>query len=348
MKSLFHLLILPLLLHSSVTRAESLPGKGVIVQPAVATWSSGFFLEALFARALQELGYSVMQPKMLSPPIFYRAVEQGDVDYWANGWFPLHHSFLNNDEKGKAIAIGTIVDREAIQGYLVSKREAEKYNIVSLDDFKREEVREAFDYDGNGMANLVACTPGWECAKVIAFHMEKYGLKGDIESVDALYDANMAAAIARYNAGKPIFFYTWAPNWTLYKLKAGEDVVWINVPEIVPYPTQVGYEKYMVQEGLKGAITDPCKLGFVANDIRAVANKRFLEKNPPIKKLFSLISLPIDDISRQSFEMYEGKNKRGDIAKAVERWIEKNRTTWDRWIEESKAAVTPNATLNLP
>ncbi|NIQ98295.1 MAG: proline/glycine betaine ABC transporter substrate-binding protein ProX, partial [Desulfuromonadales bacterium] len=41
-----------------------------------------------------------------------------------------------------------------LQGYLVSKREVEKFNIKSLDDFKRPEVKAAFDANGDGKADL--------------------------------------------------------------------------------------------------------------------------------------------------------------------------------------------------
>jgi len=38
---------------------------------------------------------------------------------------------------------------------------------------------------------------------------------------------------------------------------------------------------------IKGAVTDPLKTGFVVNDIDIVSNKKFIEKNLPIKALFS-------------------------------------------------------------
>ena len=70
------------------------PGAGVTVQPARATWNTGFFQEALVRRALTELGYDVKAPKDLQNPIFYKSVALGDVDYWANGWFPMHNAQL--------------------------------------------------------------------------------------------------------------------------------------------------------------------------------------------------------------------------------------------------------------
>jgi glycine betaine/proline transport system substrate-binding protein len=49
---------------------NDMPGKGITVQPARATWSSGFFLEALYSRALEDLGYDVKEPKKTLKPDF--------------------------------------------------------------------------------------------------------------------------------------------------------------------------------------------------------------------------------------------------------------------------------------
>jgi ABC-type proline/glycine betaine transport system substrate-binding protein len=68
------------------------PGKGTTVQPARATWNTGFFQEALVRKGLEELGYKVKTPKDLANPIFYKSVALGDVDYWTNGWFPMHNA----------------------------------------------------------------------------------------------------------------------------------------------------------------------------------------------------------------------------------------------------------------
>ena len=60
--------------------AEDLPGKGKKVEPGAATWTTGFFLEALYSRACEELGYDVEEAKKLGAPIFYRSLAEGDLD----------------------------------------------------------------------------------------------------------------------------------------------------------------------------------------------------------------------------------------------------------------------------
>ena len=125
--------------------AKDKPGEGVTVKPARATWNTGFFQEALVRRGLTELGFDVKRPKDLQNPIFYKSVALGDVDYWTNGWFPNHDSQLPRNFDKAAEKIGYVVKSGGLQGYLVSKKEVDKFNIKSLDDFKRPEVMKAFD-----------------------------------------------------------------------------------------------------------------------------------------------------------------------------------------------------------
>lgn len=319
--------------------AARLPGEGVEVQPARATWTTGFFLEALYSRALEDLGYTVNKAKDLSNPVFYQAVCQGDVDFWANGWFPLHNEQLPDEFEQKARIAGTIVKAGAIQGYLASREHVEAFNIVSLDDFKRDEVKQAFDANDDGKADLVACPPGWGCEKVITHHLEVYGLNQHINAIKAGYSASMADALARYQNGDPIIFYTWTPNWTVFKLQPGRDVMWINVPEIMPTPGQEGFEEAMVQSGVNGAVSDPIEMGFVANDISVVANLDFLSRNPAIERLFALMSVPLEDIAQQNNKMFEGENSQKDIERHVDEWIDLNRKKYESWLDSAMDAA---------
>jgi len=315
------------------------PGKGKTVRPARATWNTGFFQEALVRRGLETLGYDVKKPKDLQNPIFYKSVALGDVDYWTNGWFPNHNSQLPKNFYDKADKYGYVVKAGGLQGYLVSKREVDELNIKSLDDFKRPEVRKLFDENGDGKADLTACPPGWGCENVIAWHMQVYHLKDYINPVKAAYEAGMASALARYKSGEPIFFYTWAPNWTIFKLKPGRDVMWINVPKIIPKDSQKSAVDRMTVSGIEGAVTDPIKLGFVVSDIRIVANKKFVTANPAAKKFFEIFTLPLSDINEQNTRMNEGEKSQKDIERHVDDWISKNQAKWNGWLEEARKAA---------
>jgi glycine betaine/proline transport system substrate-binding protein len=332
-------LILMMILVSSASAENFMPGKGVTVQPARATWTTGFFLEAIYSKALEQLGYTVKDPKSLANPIFYQSLVNGDVDFWANGWFPLHKSQLPKNFDEKAVIAGTVVKAGAIQGYLVDKVSVEKFNIKSLDDFKRDEVKKAFDSNGDGKADLVACPPGWGCEKIITHHMKAYNLGAHVNPIQAGYTAGMADALARYNAGNPVFFYTWTPNWTVNRFIPGKDVLWINVPEINASMGQKGFENSMVQRGIVGAVTDPIKMGFPANDISVVASKKFLKKNPAAKRLFEVMSIPLEDIAKQNNRMFAGENSQKEIERHVTEWIALNKKTWENWLKEARAAA---------
>lgn len=319
--------------------AHHMPGEGVEVHPARATWNTGYFQEALVRAGLKELGYDVDAPKELQNPLFYQSVMLGDVDYWANGWFPNHVSQMPKRSEERVEIVGFVVQAGGMQGYLVSKADAEKFNIQSLDDFKRPEVKEYFDSNGDGKADLTACPPGWGCEKVITHHFDVYDLDDHINPIKAGYSASMADTIARYNAGEPIFFYTWAPNWTIGKLKPGEDVVWINVPEIIPRDSQKAGEDRMTVSGIVGAVSDPLKAGFVVSDIQIVANKKFLEENPAAKKFFEVFKLPLGDINEQNTKMQDGEKSQEDIERHAQEWIAKNQDQWNGWLDQARAAA---------
>ncbi len=319
--------------------AEDRPGKGVTVKPGRATWNTGFFQEALVRKGLEELGYKVKRPKDLANPIFYQSLALGDLDYWANGWFPTHNNQLPKNFYDKADSYGYVVKAGGLQGYLVSKKDAEKFNIQSLDDFKRPEVKQAFDQNGDGKADLVACPAGWGCEKVIGHHMEAYELDDHINPIKAAYSASMAQALASYQNDKPVFFYTWAPNWTVFKLKPAEDVVWINVPEIKPMEAQADAVDRMTVADVEGAVSNPVKLGFVVSDIRIVANKKFTEANPAAKRFFEVFTLPLADINEQNTRMQQGEDSKKDIERHVDEWIAKNQEKWNGWLEEARKAA---------
>jgi len=316
-----------------------LPGEGITVKPARATWDTGFFQEALVRRGLETLGYEVENPKTLANPIFYKTLTLGDVDYWTNGWFPNHNGQMPKRFYDKGEKVGYVVKAGGLQGYLISKKEADKYNITSLDDFKRPEVKKAFDTDGDGKADLTACPPGWGCEKVISHHMDVYDLKDSINPVTASYAAGVASAMAGYQDGGPIFFYTWAPNWTIFKLKPGKDVVWINVPEIKPTEAQSSAVERMTVSGIEGAVSDPVKLGFVVSDIQVVANKKFTKQNPAARKFFEVFTLPLGDINAQNTLMNEGEKSKQDIQGHVDEWIAQNQDKWNGWLTEARSAA---------
>lgn len=339
MKRILLVLIILGTLLSPVLASSDKPGAGVTVRPARASWNTGYFQEVLVRKGLEELGYRVKRVKELSNPLFYQAVALGDIDYWTNGWFPNHDGQLPKNFYDKADRYGYVMKAGGLQGYLVSKKEAEELNIQSLADFKRPEVRAVFDSNGDGKADLTACPPGWGCEGVITHHLDVYDLADHIKPIKAAYAASMAEVLVHQKQGDPIFFYTWAPNWTIFKLKPGEDVVWINVPKIMPKASQEAGRERMTVTGLEGAVSDPVKLGFVVSDIQIVANKEFTRQNPAAQKFFEVFTLPLEDVNEQNTRMNEGEKSPRDINRHADEWIAKNQTLWQQWLTVARSAA---------
>ncbi|WP_435100114.1 glycine betaine/L-proline ABC transporter substrate-binding protein ProX [Arhodomonas sp. AD133] len=321
-----------------VTLAQELPGEGKTVRMARATWDTGWFQTEVYTQALEALGYRVDRPITLDNPPFYQSVGQGDVDLWVNGWFPLHNTYREAFEPGATI-VGYVAEGGALQGYLIDKKTQQEYGITNLEDFKKPEVKELFDTDGNGKADLVACPPGWGCEKVISHHLDAYELRDHIDPIKAGYAASMADALGRYEQGDPIFFYTWTPNWTVGLLKPGEDVMWLEVPRPDLPPDQKELEDATTLSGVNGCVDDPCEMGWPANDIRPVANKAFLEDNPAVRSLLENMRIPIEDIFAQNALMNEGEDSAADLERHAKEWIEDNQEQFDEWIAQAKEAA---------
>ena len=333
------LLVVFIIPASDCAAYQELPGQGVTVVQGRCTWDTGWFHETLIRRALTTLGYTCEAPKMLQNPMFYASVVQGTIDFWANSWFPNQYPQLPKNFQEKAGEYGYVMKAGGLQGYLIDKKHQEKFGITSLADFKRPEVKKAFDTNGDGKADLFGAPQGWAVAKVMAHHLKVYGLEDHINLVQAAYNALFADVLGNFKSGKAVLYYTWTPNWSVTKLKPGKDVVWINVPEINPMQAYADQADRMVASGVEGAVSDPIKLGFIINDIRIVANKQFVRENPAARKLFEVFNVSVADISAQNAKMKNGEKSEKDIERHVDEWIAKNQDTWKGWLEQARQAA---------
>ncbi len=307
---------------------------------ARATWDTGFMQAAIYQQLLDELGYEVNDPaeETREPVTFYPALARGELDLWANGWFPLHEPFLRGElVTGQQVSepiepVGTQVPAGAIQGYLVDRATAEELDITSMEDLTRREVIDAFDDDGDGLAELLGCDDGWGCNLVIEEQIETLPWGESVEQVVDDYAELMDVARRRVAAGEPTLFYTWTPNWTVDVLVPGEDVLWLESPALPDEdrPTRV--------EGLTGcAGSDPCDLGWVVNDIRAVANTDVLAEHPPIRRLLEVVEIPLEDIADQNARMHAAEEyTEADIREDAADWIDANRDVVDSWLATAR------------
>lgn len=317
--------------------ADELPGEGTSVRLTQPDDDTGWILTEIYGQLLEQLGYDVPDPLTLAVPVAYQTVSQGSAELYPYGWFPLHETFMQSPDFN-ASPVGYVVKQGALQGYLVDKASAEEYDIKSLDDFRRPEVIEAFDRNRDGKADLVACPPGWGCEVMIGYHLDVFDLRDVIEPIKGGYSASMADAIAAYDLGEPIFFYTWTPNWTADLLRPGEDVVWIQTPSVELPEEQQHLADTATVSDVAGCVADPCQLGWPVNDIRVLANNDFIENNPAVRTLLEEVSVPLEFLFSQNAEMYAGADTHEDLQRQAAEWIEANREEVDAWLAAARAA----------
>lgn len=327
-KSLRFMLVIALVFTGtfSIINAQDDTALSGEIRMARATWDTGYFQAAIFQSLLSELGYDVELVGDLGADVFYQAVAEGeDVDLWANGWLPLHNTFLTDEDvMGSVIPVGYQVENGALQGYLIDKATADEYEITSIADMENPEIAALFDTDDDGRADLTGCNDGWGCAVAIEEALNELDYNDYIFQVQGDYALLMNETVQRFERGEPVFFYTWTPNWTINELVLGEDVVWVATPEL---------EGVDALEGVAGCTEDPCNMGFTGNDIRAVANIDFLYANPAVAALLSVVEIPLGDIAAQNVAMQAGADSDDDIQEQAAEWIDDNREQVDEWLE---------------
>ena len=312
----------------------------VVVKPARATWSSGHFQAAIYSELLSELGYETLDESLeeVSPDLFYPAVALGKFDYWANGWFPDADSVLTTPlvtggTVGDLITpIGYEVASGAVQGFLIDKPTADAHAIESLQQIvESEELRNLFDINDDGIADIFGCDNGWNCAGVIEETILINGWSDRLSQIQDEYDVMFLDVVERVRSDRPTLYFAWTPHYTSAQLTPGQDVVWLGLGgESVPGqndPTDMP----------KGACAvDPCRTGFTPSDIRVVANREFLNENPAAAALFDVVEIPVEDIAKQNLEMFNGANSQPDIVRAAKNWIEDHRSRVDSWLTHAR------------
>jgi len=333
---LFVVLIIALICTSCSSQKQALRDSEAI-RMGQATWDTGWFQAQVFKVMLEELGYTVKEPETVDNIAFYIFCGQGDLDFWPNGWFPIHDRYFKYKDVGEKVKpVGHLVKEGALQGYMIDKTTAEKYNITNLGDLKDPEITKIFDRDSDGKADLIGCNEEWGCEMVIESHLDDFGLRETIAHVQGDYNELMEETISHYKSGNSILFYTWTPNWTISELKIDEEVIWLSVPSI-SYSNNATV--ITEAENIPGCLETPCDLGFEFSDIRVVANIEFLQKNPAAEKLFELAAIPLTDIASQNARMHAGEDSADDIQRHAKEWITANRDIVDKWLSEAREAT---------
>lgn len=336
---------------------HSTPGAGVAVTMGKADWTTEDPNAYVIHNLMEELGYDVTDPAdlELGPSNAYLAMAQGDMDFWINSWYPGHRSWLENElpdgsKVGDSLSVtGEMMMAGGLQGYLITKAFAEEYGITSLDDFNANaEAIAAYDAQDpspdNGVADIYGCQESWTCDDIITSQIAFSGWE-NISQTIAGYDAMVAEAVTKADAGEPAIIYTWTPSAYITQLRPGDNVLWLEVENVIDdsNPTGVeGGEEHDQTPGTAGIGPESCpgsdgecQLGWIAADIQATARTDFLEANPAAAKLLELFEMDVLEVSLLNVEMADG----ADVAELATRWIEENRALVDGWLEEARASA---------
>ena len=154
-------LVLAYFFLASVAYATDMPGKGVKVQPLKSSIAEETFQTMLVMKALEKLGYEVEPIKEIEYAAGHVAIANGDATFLADHWDPLHVDFYENAGGADKIYREGVYSGGALQGYLIDKATADKYNITNIDQLADPEIAKLFDADGDGKADLAGCNPGW-------------------------------------------------------------------------------------------------------------------------------------------------------------------------------------------
>jgi glycine betaine/proline transport system substrate-binding protein len=235
-------------------------------------------------------------------------------------WVPLHDAFFGK-VKNQTVRLGPVI-QDAVQGYLIDKKTADKYGITALEQLRDPKLAKLFAARGD-KADLTGAEPGWGAERVINHELDALGLRKTVNHDEGQYFTLFADTLSRFRQGNPVLFYTWTPNWTLTFLKPGKDVTFLKVPPSACLPDQPC-----------GASTS----GFPANNIYALTNKKFADDNAAARRFLGLVKIPIADINAENLKIKNGENKQVDVQRHVQQWIAAHQQEFDGWIAQAKQA----------
>ena len=335
------------------------PGEGVDVKMARANWSTGYFQASIVAQLLGELGYNVSDPAdtELPPSNFFTALGEGEVDLWANSWYPGHRSWWENEMTDGSLVgdhvsvVGELLMSAGVEGLLVTKTVAEEHGIKTIDQIDDDpDLIALFDANdtnpGDGIVQILGCPEDWTCDDIINAWIATAGWE-NIEQTKAGYDAMIAEGMAKVAAGEPTINYTWAPSGYVAQLVPGDNVMWLSgIGENTnddsineAYSSRDANGDPVSANHPEGVCTnDPCYMGWKPADIQVSANNDFLAANPAAEALLAQIVLSSLDVALMNLEYGNSDQTEATVKAIGAAWIAENRDTVDGWLDAARAA----------
>src|SRR6056297_1975753 len=121
--------------------AQETPEQEEMIRVARASWDTGWFQTEVFRLLAEDMGYSVAPAQTMTVDEFYGKAASGEVDFFVNGWFPLHQELIEQPGRSEnVVPVGYEVEKGAIQGYLVDKKSADSLGLESLSQLKDPEI----------------------------------------------------------------------------------------------------------------------------------------------------------------------------------------------------------------
>lgn len=201
-------------------------------------WTDITATTAATSVVLEALGYKP-QVKVLSVPVTYTALAQGDVDVFLGNWMPtMEADIAPYRDSGKVDVVG--VNLEGAKYTLATNAVGAKLGIHDFADIAKHRK----ELDGK----IYGIEPGNDGNRLIMEMIDKdaFGLKG-FKVVESS-EQGMLAQVARANkAGKPIVFLAWEPhpmnaNFDITYLSGGDDWFGPNYGGATVYTnTRAGY-----------------------------------------------------------------------------------------------------------
>ena len=147
---------------------------------------------------------------------------EGEADFWVNGWYPGHNSWLRPElPDGSTISdhvgpVGALMPASGLEGLPhlgLTSPTSSGYTLDALNG--NPDAIAAYDADdanpGNGKVDMYGCPETWTCGNILDHQIAFSGWE-NIVQVRVDYDAMLAEAVDKAGNGEPVVAYTWGPQ----------------------------------------------------------------------------------------------------------------------------------------
>jgi len=330
---------------------------------ARANWSSGYVQAQILHDLMEELGYDVSSPDQFefAPDLGYLAMAEGEVDFWANSWYPGHLNWWQGQRAdGTWIGDylvrveGSLMPGGGRQGMLITKSWAEQNGIATMRDINdNPDLVAALDSDGDGKGEFYGCPTDWTCDDIMDSQIAFAGWD-NMEQIVSGYDAMWNRFLRSAERGEPAIIYTWTPTSYIAQAAPGALTMWLSHPnsEVLDNSnplgkesgeqysqrrgSQIGFQALGPETCLQGP--DGCQIGWLAADIEITANKQWLAENPAAAALFRTFTPPMVELSIAGVALSNSAGTQANVEAIAAQWIGANRALVEGWLDVARSA----------